>query len=138
MPTFDSTAAYGTVSGGTPGGIKYEQGGELFKADGTHLGEATALLAAATISIESAPDIVHITGTANITSLGTPSKAGITKIVIFDEADSVIVHGAATIVLPDIQNIFTEAGDKVTFMSDIVNDTLCWQCVNYVPLISYK
>ncbi len=36
MPTFDSAAAYGTVSGETPGGIKYEQGGELFKADGTH------------------------------------------------------------------------------------------------------
>ncbi|MDI6789401.1 MAG: hypothetical protein QME44_01740 [Thermodesulfobacteriota bacterium] len=138
MPTFDSTAAHGTVSGGTPGGIKYEQDGELFKADGTHLGEATALPAAATINLELAPNIAHITGTANITSLGTPSKAGIVKIVIFDEADSVIVHGAATIVLPDSQNIFTEAGDKVTFMSDIVNNTLCWQCVNYLPLISYK
>ena len=135
MPTFDNSAAYGEIQGASPGGAKYEQGGYLFKADGTYLSGTITVSAADTIDLESVDSpVVHLNGSGTVTSFGVPSRPGLVKYIIVDDADIIFSYGVTGIVLPDGGDITSDEDDKIIMVSDIVGGILCWQCMSYFPL----
>lgn len=82
---------------------------------------------AATVDIwTSQGNSMHITGTASISSLGTPPQAGAKRLVVFDDA-ATLVH-SANLLLPAGQNITTAAGDSAVFLAE---STSVVRCVNY-------
>lgn len=70
-------------------------------------------------------DVVTISGTTTITSLGTAT--GRTVTVVFSGA-LILTHNATTLILPGATNITTVAGDVGIFVSDASGN---WRCVNY-------
>jgi hypothetical protein len=78
----------------------------------------TTIASAASIDIGAATgNMIHISGTTGITSLGTAAQAGITRRVIFDGA-LILTHNASTLVLPGAVNLTTVAGDMAVFIAD--------------------
>jgi hypothetical protein len=63
-------------------------------------------------------DLIHITGTTTITSLGTAPQAGAKRTIVFDGALT-LTHNATSLILPGAANITTAAGDRM----DVVADT---------------
>ena len=76
-----------------------------------------SVASAATVEIWKAlGDILHVTGTTTITSLGTALYAGQTKRLIFDGA--LILTHAANLNIPGATNITTAAGDSCLAYAD--------------------
>lgn len=104
--------------------------------DGTMASHAlgTAIASAATTDIGAASgSTVHVTGTTTITALGT-ADAGIEKTVIFDGA-LVLTHNATSLILPNLANITTVAGDAARFVSEGSGN---WRCVGYSSLPPWR
>lgn len=88
---------------------------------------ATAIASAATTDIGAAAgNLVHVTGTVPITSLGTV-QAGTRRRVVFDGA-LVLTHNAVSLILPTSANITTIAGDSAEFVSEGAGN---WRCSDY-------
>lgn len=96
------------------GSINELRGADIASAATVNLGAATG-------------NLVHITGTTTITSLGTAAQAGIRRIVIFDDSLT-LTYGASSIMLQGRANIVTATGDMAEFVSD---STSKWTCVSY-------
>jgi hypothetical protein len=94
--------------------INQAKGANIASGSTTDIGAATG-------------NLVHVTGTTTITSLGTATQAGISRTVIFDGALT-LTHNAAAIVLPTGANIITTANDRAFFVADT---TTIWNCVSY-------
>jgi hypothetical protein len=62
-------------------------------------------------------NLLHVTGTITITSLGTAPQAGARRTVIFDGA-LILTYNASTLVVPGGVNITTAAGDMWEFTAD--------------------
>jgi hypothetical protein len=85
------------------------------------------IASAATTDIGAATgNLVHITGTVTITSLGT-AQAGARRVVIFDGA-LILTHNATSLILPGGANITTAAGDSAVFVSESSGN---WRCAGY-------
>ncbi|SFM42768.1 hypothetical protein SAMN04490355_11271, partial [Pelosinus propionicus DSM 13327] len=95
------------------------------------INEAFATLAsAATTDIGAAAgNFINITGTATITSFGTPATDGTRRILRFASNGVVITHSAA-LILPGSLNITTVAGDMLTM---VYRDGV-WRCASYQPI----
>ena len=91
--------------------------------------QAVAVASAATVDLGVIADgnYVHITGTTAITSFGTVS-AGISRRVVFDGA-LVLTHNATSLILPNLANITTIAGDTAVFVSEGSGN---WRCISYL------
>ena len=91
------------------------------------------MASASTVSIGAlnTKDIVHISGTTNISSFGVCDYPnGTTGIIIFDGSLNV-VHNATSMILPGASNIITAAGDIAVFVCE--NASLgYWRCISYV------
>lgn len=74
-------------------------------------------------------NVVTVTGTTTITSLGTVS-AGMRFTLIFSGA-LILTHNATSLILPNGENITTAAGDVVEFLSLGSGN---WRCVGYPTL----
>lgn len=80
--------------------------------------KGTAIASATTTNIwASTGELVHITGTTTITSLGTASRAGEVRVLIFDGAVQ-LTHNASTLVVPGGANYTTAADDIVVVRAD--------------------
>ena len=87
-----------------------------------------AIASAATTDIGAATgNLVHITGTAAITSLGSV-QAGTERVLVFDGA-ATLTHNAGSLVLPTGANIVTAANDVALFRSEGAGN---WRCVGYM------
>jgi len=85
------------------------------------------LTSAATVTLANATgNVVHVTGTTAITSLGNAS-AGLERTVIFDGILT-LTHNATSLILPTGANITTAAGDAARFICDTTNN---WRCLSY-------
>lgn len=62
-------------------------------------------------------NLIHVTGTTGITSLGTAVQAGATRTVIFDGVLT-LTHNASTLVLPGGSNYTTTANEVIEFIAD--------------------
>ena len=94
------------------------------------LDEARAddLASAATVEIGYATgNLIHITGTTTITSLGAARQAGVRRVVVFDGALT-LTHGSS-LLLPGLADITTAAGDRAIFVAETPT---IWRCVSYV------
>jgi hypothetical protein len=89
--------------------------------------KAANIASASTTDIGAATgNLVHITGTATITALGTV-QAGTRRVAVFDGALT-LTHNATSLILPGAANITTVAGDSATFVSEGSGN---WKCVSY-------
>lgn len=96
------------------------------------LGAATNVASAATTNIgAAATPYVIITGTTGITAFDNVA-AGITRFVRFAGALT-LTHNAATLILPNGENVTTVAGDRAVFVSEGSGN---WRCLSYNPAIS--
>lgn len=86
------------------GALNHAKGASITSASSIDLGAATG-------------NLVHITGTTTITSLGTAPQAGARRQVVFDGALT-LTHNASTLVLPGGANITTAANDSAIFEAD--------------------
>lgn len=83
-----------------------------------NLAKGANIASAATTNIWATDgNLVHVTGTTGITSLGTAAQAGATRTVIFDGA-VLLTHNATTLVLPGGSNYTTTAGEVIEFVAD--------------------
>jgi hypothetical protein len=62
-------------------------------------------------------NLVHISGVATITSLGTAPQAGAERTVIFDGILT-LTHNAVSLILPGAANITTAVGDRMIVRAD--------------------
>jgi uncharacterized cupin superfamily protein len=89
--------------------------------------KAADIASSGTTSIAEYPgDLIHVTGTTTITSLGSAPQAGVQKTVIFDGI--LTLTNGASLSLPGGVNILTAANDSAVFISD---STTAWKCVQY-------
>jgi hypothetical protein len=81
--------------------------------------KGAAVASASTTNIWSNADgnLLHVTGTTTITSLGTAPQAGAKRQVIFDGVLT-LTYNASTLVLPGGANITSVAGDVWEFIAD--------------------
>lgn len=94
---------------------------------------AGAVSSASTINLAATTgNTVIITGTTTITSLGTPSQAGITRTCIF--TDALVLTHSAGMVLFGAANITTVAGDRATFVS---TSTSSWELLGFFRQAGY-
>lgn len=79
----------------------------------------TPIASASTTSVGSptSGDTIHITGVNAILSLGTTTRVGIKKTLVFD-ASLVLTHDATKLILPTGVNITTQAGDIAEFQCE--------------------
>lgn len=103
----------------------FTMGGKPFNAA---KGAAVASAATADIWTPADGNLIHITGTTTITSLGTAPQAGAERVVIFDGALT-LTHNASTLVLPGGANITTAANDMMV----VTADTTTKMMVRYFP-----
>ena len=98
------------------------------KAVNGFIGSNIASATTTTIGVESSGDVVHVTGTTTITSLGT-STTGTKRTVIFDGILT-LTHNATSLILPSAANITTSAGSAGVF---ICTDGALgyWKCTSY-------
>lgn len=107
----------GSFTGGSlTSALNEAKGADIASAGTADIGAATG-------------NLVHITGTTNISVLGTV-QAGTRRIVVFDAALT-LVHNATSLILPGGANITTAAGDCAIFVSEGSGN---WRCVNYQPV----
>ena len=86
-----------------------------------------SLASAATVNIgAAASNLVTITGTTTITSLGT-AAAGVVRKVTFAGALT-LTHNATSLILPGAANITTASGDVAEFVAIGGSN---WRCTNY-------
>lgn len=62
-------------------------------------------------------NLIHVTGTTGITSLGTAAQPGASRTVVFDGVVT-LTHNASTLVLPGGSNHTTTAGEVIEFVAD--------------------
>lgn len=62
-------------------------------------------------------NLIHVTGTTGITSLGTAPQAGASRTVMFDGVVT-LTHNASTLVLPGGSNYTTSANEVIEFIAD--------------------
>lgn len=62
-------------------------------------------------------NLIHVTGTIGITSLGTAAQAGASRTVMFDGIVT-LTHNASTLVLPGGSNYTTSANEVIEFIAD--------------------
>lgn len=62
-------------------------------------------------------NLIHVTGTTGITSLGTAEQAGASRTVMFDGVVT-LTHNASTLVLPGGSNYTTSANEVIEFIAD--------------------
>lgn len=62
-------------------------------------------------------NLIHVTGTTGITSLGTAAQAGASRTVIFDGVVT-LTHNASTLLLPGGSNYTTSANEVIEFIAD--------------------
>jgi hypothetical protein len=85
------------------------------------------IVSSATTSIGAlASSLVSISGTIAITSFGS-ADAGVIRFVKFTSS-IVLTHNGTSLMLPDSENITTEAGDKAVFVSLGSGN---WECLMY-------
>lgn len=83
------------------------------------------IASASTIDINAATgNLVHITGTTDITDIADADQAGIDRVLVFDGALT-ITHGAGTVKLPHGEDLKVETGDVVSFHAET---TELWKC----------
>lgn len=73
-------------------------------------------------------DMIHVTGTTTITSLGTALKSGAERVVVFDGALT-LTHHATNLILPGGANITTAAGDMMVVRAET---TTTFRIISYV------
>jgi hypothetical protein len=89
----------------------------LTKAKNENKGAAVASASTTNIWSNNDGNLLHVTGTTTITSLGTAPQAGAKRQVIFDGA-LILTYNASTLVIPGAANITTAAGDMWEFVAD--------------------
>lgn len=62
-------------------------------------------------------NLIHVTGTTGITSLGTAAQAGASRTVMFDGVVT-LTHNASTLVLPGGSDYTTSANEVIEFIAD--------------------
>jgi hypothetical protein len=92
--------------------------------------KATNIASASTVDLGAATgNLVHITGTTTITSLGSSlTPAGAMRTVIFDGALT-LTYNSTSLILPGAANITTAAGDAAIFRYEGSGN---WRCVSYM------
>lgn len=91
------------------------------------------LASAATVDIGAAnANTINVTGSTNITSLGT-AASGVTRRLIFQGAIT-IVHNFPTVILPGTASILAIPGDVAEFLSLGGGN---WQCISYQRITGY-
>jgi hypothetical protein len=102
-----------TISQSAPGGATL--GANSYTGTQSFAKGADVASAATTNVWTTDGNLVHVTGTTGITSLGTAPQAGAFKLVIFDGVLT-LTH-SANLNLPDSENFTTEAGDMTFSLS---------------------
>jgi hypothetical protein len=87
------------------------------KAISENKGAAVASASTTDIWTNADGNLLHVTGTTTIISLGTAPQAGAKRTIIFDGVLT-ITYNASTLVLPGSTNITTAAGDVWEFVAD--------------------
>lgn len=78
----------------------------------------TAIASAATITLPTADNYFHVTGTSTITDIDfTPGKDGAAAVLVFDGVLT-LTHNATSLILPGGTNIATAAGDTCMVVQD--------------------
>lgn len=104
-------------------------GGRKRFTDAITLADTVTVASAATTNIVAAlSNIVIVSGTTTITSLGTPTL-GIKRTLVFAGA-LVLTHNATTLILPGGANITTAAGDSCEVVPN-GNPATGWRVVRY-------
>jgi hypothetical protein len=103
-----------TISQSAPGGATL--GANSYTGTQSFAKGADVASAATTNVWTTDGNLVHVTGTTGITSLGTAPQAGAFKLVIFDGVLT-LTH-SANLNLPDSENFTTEAGDMALVVAD--------------------
>jgi hypothetical protein len=73
-------------------------------------------------------NLIHVTGTTGITSLGTAAQAGSERIVVFDDA-LILTHNGTSLIIPGAANITTATGDIMIVRAETTTNH---RIVNYV------
>jgi hypothetical protein len=89
----------------------------LTKAISENKGAAVASASTTNIWSNADGNLLHVTGTTTITSLGTAPQAGAKRQVIFDGALT-LTYNVSTLVLPGAVNATITAGDMWEFIAD--------------------
>ncbi len=85
------------------------------------------IAAAASTNIAGATGgLVHVTGDASITALGT-AAAGVRRVVVFDGA-ATLTHNGTSLILPNGDDVTATAGDVAEFVSEGSGN---WRLVGY-------
>jgi hypothetical protein len=127
----------GTLSGSTtlPGSGSIDSAGRFTLGAVLNEAQGANIAAAATVDIGSATgNFVIVTGANNITALGT-AQAGAEREVRFSGAPT-LFHNATSLILPNAQNVYVEAGDTAKFRSLGSGN---WVCTGYrraIPLLA--
>jgi hypothetical protein len=103
-----------TISQSAPGGATL--GANAYTGTQSFAKGADIASAATTNIWTTDGNLVHVTGTTGITSLGTAPQAGAFKMVIFDGV--LTLTNSANLALPDNENFTTEAGDMAIVFAD--------------------
>jgi hypothetical protein len=96
----------------------------------SRLGTAVASAGTTTIGTAGIGEVMHITGTTNITSFGV-STTGTMRTIIFDGAVTV-TYNVTSLIIPGASDIVTTAGDIMVLVCEN-GASGYWRVANYLP-----